>query len=141
MKIARRQTGFMLMEVLISVLVFSVGVIALVSLQAAMTRAQTEAKIRADASYLATELVGLMWSDISNLANYDSANCAGYNTCKMWLSKVNKALPSSATLTPSISVVSAAGASKGDVSITIRWQLPSGDVHKYSMTTTIRGAT
>ena len=127
----------MLIEVLISVLIFSVGVVALVALQAAMTKAQTEAKARADATNLAAELVGLMWSDIPNLGRYDSTNCANYNACNMWLSKVNETLPSAVANPPQVSVVTTAGLTQGNVVIIIQWEFPNGDVRNYTMTTTV----
>jgi len=133
------QSGFMLIEVLISVLVFSVGVLAIVALQVAITSAQTEAKARADASNLASELVGLMWSDVTNIGNYTSANCAGYNPCNLWLTKVQQTLPASSTNAPAVTVdTTAGGATQGDVSITIQWQLPNGLLHKYTMATSIK---
>ncbi|CAH0347813.1 hypothetical protein AQB9606_00032 [Aquabacterium sp. CECT 9606] len=128
----------MLIEVLISVLIFSVGVVALVALQAAMTRAQTEAKARTDASYLATELVGLMWSDVNNLSAYTTANCASNTQCNMWLAKVQQTLPTNNTA-PVVTVdTGASSATLGDVSITITWQSPGGDTHRYVMSTSIK---
>jgi type IV pilus assembly protein PilV len=121
-----------LIEVLISVLLFSVGILGLVSLQAKMTHAQTEAKARATASYLAAELTGLMWADIANLAQYQSSGCASYAQCKSWSDKLSNALTSSSsTVTLSTST--------GDVSITITWQLPGGSAHQYQTVTTIKG--
>lgn len=132
------QNGFMLIEVLISVLLFSVGVVALVTLQASMTRAQTDAKIRADASNLATELVGLMWADPSNLGAYTTANCASTTQCNMWLAKVQQILPTNNTA-PVVTVDTTANSvTLGDVSITITWRMPNGDQHKYVMTTSVK---
>lgn len=127
----------MLIEVLISVLIFSVGVVALVALQAAMTRAQTEAKARTDASYLATELVGLMWSDVNSLTSYKTASCASNTQCNMWLAKVQQTLPIDTA--PLVTVnTDAASPMLGDVSITITWRPPSGDTHRYVMSTSIK---
>lgn len=127
----------MLIEVLISVLIFSVGVVALVALQAAMTRAQTTAKARTDASYLATELVGLMWSDVNSLTSYQTASCASNTQCNMWLAKVQQTLPIDTA--PLVTVNSnAASPELGDVSITITWQPPGGDTHRYVMSTSIK---
>lgn len=123
----------MLIEVLISVLIFSVGVVALVALQAAMTRAQTTAKARTDASYLATELVGLMWSDVNSLTSYQTASCASNTQCNMWLAKVQQTLP-----IDTAPLVTLNTPELGDVSITITWQPPGGDTHRYVMSTSIK---
>ena len=64
------QQGSMLLEAMIAILIFSMGVLAIVGLQAAMVRNTAEAKYRADASYIAQQRIGLMWSDPANAANY-----------------------------------------------------------------------
>ncbi|MES2089780.1 MAG: pilus assembly protein PilV [Pseudomonadota bacterium] len=124
------QAGFMLIEVLISVLIFSVGVLALVGLQSSMTRAQTESKVRADASYLAGELVGLMWTDPKNLAGFSDSSCASTPQCADWKAKVVQLLP---TAVSSVVVTAATGR----VSITLRWTLAGGTQHQYTTTTTV----
>lgn len=123
----------MLIEVLVSVLLFSVGVLALVGLQANMSKTQGATKIRTDASYLASEVVGIMWSDnVLNLDNYSTAACAGYARCSAWAAKVAKALPGGqATIT-----VAANGSGK-DITINITWSVPGGDTHQYSTITNI----
>lgn len=127
----------MLLEVLISVLIFCVGVLALVGLQVAMTRAQTESKVRADASYLANELVGLIWADVSNLASYDDAACASYALCNAWKIKVQRVLPSA---TPAIAVTTTEGVTQGMVVILITWTVPGGDQHRFRTETMVKKA-
>lgn len=129
--------GFVLIEVLISVLIFAVGVLALVGLQVSMTRAQTESKVRADASYLANELVGLMWADASNLNNYDDTTCASSNQCASWKNKVQHALPSG---NAAVTVTTAAGVDQGKVTILITWTATSGESHKYQTVTWVKTA-
>ena len=47
------QQGVVLLEAMIAILIFSVGVLAIVGLQAAMIKNTSESKYRADASYIA----------------------------------------------------------------------------------------
>ncbi len=61
------QQGVVLLEALIAILLFSVGVLAIVGLQASMIRNTADSKYRADASYIAQQRIGLMWSDPANL--------------------------------------------------------------------------
>lgn len=129
--------GFVLIEVLISVLIFAVGVLALVGLQVSMTRAQTESKVRADASYLANELVGLMWADAANLNNYADSGCASLSQCAAWKSKVQHALPSG---NAAVAVVTAAGIEQGKVTVNITWTSPTGDSHRYQTETVVKTA-
>jgi type IV pilus assembly protein PilV len=55
------QGGFMLLEALIAVLIFSMGILALVGLQATATRYSTDAKFRSTAGYLASQRMGEIW--------------------------------------------------------------------------------
>ena len=102
----RRQRGVMLLEALMGILIFSIGILALVAMQAQAFRASAEAKYRSDASYLANTIVGRMWTDRTNLAAYkhretDTAGqlCSpsGTSSAKAdvtaWLANVSAALP------------------------------------------------
>jgi type IV pilus assembly protein PilV len=62
------QHGVILIEVLVSILIFSVGVLAIVGLQANMIQNTAEAKYRSEASYIAQVRIGRMWADPLNLA-------------------------------------------------------------------------
>jgi type IV pilus assembly protein PilV len=126
----------MLIEVLVSVLLFSVGVLALVGLQVNMTKTQSATKTRTDASYLASEVVGIMWSDITNVTNYSTASCSGYARCSVWSAKVAKALPGGQA---SITVAADSSGTGSDVTINITWALPDGGTHQFTTTTTIHG--
>jgi len=66
----RSQAGAMLLEALIAILIFSLGILAIIGLQAQSIRNTSEAKYRSDASYLGNQLIGRMWADRANLAGY-----------------------------------------------------------------------
>jgi type IV pilus assembly protein PilV len=124
------QRGFMLLEVLVALLIFSIGVLGIVGLQASMTKAQTGSKFRADAAFLAQRLVGTMWSDVSNISNYASANCSSYTRCSQWADDVSRALPNGAA---QVAVATP------EVTITITWTPPNEEQHRY-ITTSALGA-
>lgn len=69
-----RQKGIALLEALIAILIFSMGVIALVGMQAAMKSNTSASKFRADASFLVQQRLGQLWADPANLATYAEAN-------------------------------------------------------------------
>lgn len=127
---ARAPRGVVLLEALIAMLIFVIGVLGVVGLQTSMTKAQTSAKFRGDASYLASQLVGTMWGDVPNLASYATASCAGYARCNDWKSKVAELLPGG---TVKVNVTAAV------VTITIAWTVPGEGTHEYTTTTAIRG--
>jgi type IV pilus assembly protein PilV len=65
------QRGSMLLEGLIAILIFSMGILALVGLQAVSIKNTADAKYRSDAAFLANQILGQMWADNpSNLATY-----------------------------------------------------------------------
>jgi|CXWL01.1.fsa_nt_gi type IV pilus assembly protein PilV len=63
------QQGIVLLEALIAILLFSMGVLALVGLQAAMLQNTADSKFRAEASLIAQQRLGIMWSDPANAAS------------------------------------------------------------------------
>lgn len=68
--VKRPQEGVMLIEALIAILIFSIGVLAIVGLQATMIKNTADAKYRSEASYIAQARIGQMWADPGNLAAY-----------------------------------------------------------------------
>lgn len=126
----RTSGGFALIEALIAILIFSLAVLGLVGLQVSMSRAQTGAKFRADAAFLANDLVGTMWADTTNLSAYLTGSCPGYTKCKSWQDRLETALPgSSYAIVPNTTT--------GDVTITINWQVPNEGPHRFVTTTSI----
>lgn len=70
----RNQQGSALLEALIGILIFSMGILAIVGLQAASIKVTADAKDRTDASFFANEVIGQMWVDQDNLAGYVATN-------------------------------------------------------------------
>jgi type IV pilus assembly protein PilV len=145
-KITRhRQKGIVLIEALVSILIFAVGVLAIVGLLAASVISSRDATNRAQAGMLANQIVGQMWADDRSWANlqsnYDTTVGSGCNTagtnCKSWLSSVAAKLPGVAANPPTITVVGVPTASPTSavVTITIYWKPPDAAAaaapHKY----------
>ncbi len=127
----RNDQGVALLEVLISILMLALGVLALIGLQAAMSANSTDAKFRAEASYLATQLVGQMWVDQANLSQYvvSGGACAqSYVGCTTWLATVQQRLPAGGA------VVTING---NAVSVTVTWQMPGGATHRYLLSANV----
>jgi type IV pilus assembly protein PilV len=124
--------GVMLIEALIAILLFSIGILAVVGLQGAMTKAQSAAKFRGDAAYLASEAIGMMWGDAANLSSYATASCAGYSRCNQWKNRVATTVPGG-----TVAVTVGSGANAGVVSVTIGWTTPHEGSHSYTTSTVI----
>lgn len=114
------QDGIVLLEGLIAILIFSLGILAIVGMQAVAVKQATDAKYRSDASMLAEQLIGTMWASDRTPAtlqsNFNTGN-SGYNT---WLAKVTSTLPGAADNPPTVQVSSA-----GETTITIYWRAPT----------------
>lgn len=115
----KSQKGVVLLEALIAILIFSIGILAIVGLQAAMIKNTSENKYRSDASFIAQERIGRMWADPSNIANY-------YGD-----------ISEADTLPNGVSTVSAEPTGRGLVTVTVTWQAPGGDPHQYTTSTYI----
>jgi type IV pilus assembly protein PilV len=140
-QIRRAQRGAFLLESLIGILIFSLGVLGIVGLQAQAIRFTNDAEYRAEAMYLANSLISQMWADdrATLQANYDSAvvgpkyvafkadvqnGMVGATFPSDPVVKVDRAgLPLPVTKTSSV------------VQVQISWQLP-GDTTVHNYTTT-----
>ena len=86
--------GVVLIEALVGIMIFTIGVLGLVGLQAAMIKTNTQASYRAEAAQLAEELVNRMWLDTGNLASYaDNSRCKALPACNQWLTRVAARMP------------------------------------------------
>jgi len=128
-----KERGFVLLDGLVAMVIFMLGVLGMLGLQGTLTRAQSEAKYRADASFLASDLIGRMWSDTANLNGYSGSGCPSQPVCRDWMGKVAGTLPNSkGTVT--------VDASTGDVIVVVNWKSTGGDPHRYVTHTTIAKA-
>ena len=115
--IAKTQQGSVLIEALISVLIFSMGILALVGLQTAMLKNTTDSKFRAEASFIAQQRLGEMWANPENLGTFVVAN------------EVVPSLPNGTrTVTVNPNRI---------VTVTINWQAPGMVAHNYAASTHI----
>lgn len=135
------QGGFMLLEALIAIAIFSIGILGLLALQAVAINNASSAKYRSDASLQAENLVGQMWvssrTPAALQANFSSTG--GGQPYVTWASGVAAVLPGAATYTPVVTVqpVTTTVAPSSLVTITIYWKAPTEDKaaapHKYTL--------
>jgi type IV pilus assembly protein PilV len=114
-----RQEGVMLLEALLGILIFSLGILAVVGMQAMAVKTVAESKYRMDAGFLANEIIGQMWVNRSNLASYAYSGGTPPTVLASWTAKVDGALPGAAANPPAITIDAA-----NTVSVTIYWQHP-----------------
>lgn len=68
--VLENQKGMMLLEGMIAIVIFSLGILAIIGLQAATVKQTTDAKYRLDASFLANQAIGTIWTNRSNLSTH-----------------------------------------------------------------------
>lgn len=70
----KHQQGAMLLEALIAIIIFSLGIIGLIGLQANATQAARNAKFRADANQVVSDRIAMLRFDPKNLAGYNETD-------------------------------------------------------------------
>ncbi len=132
------QSGVMLLEALIGILIFSIGILAMIGMQVIGIRLASDSRDRAEASNLASQLVGEMWLNRAALASYQYAGSGTPPTALTnWIARVDASLPGAAANRPIVTVgASPLGASVGtQTTVTLRWTSPSDTtVHQFVMT-------
>lgn len=115
------QQGIILLEGLIAILIFSMGILALVGLQAASIQHSNAAKYRNEASYFANQIIAQMWADnkVTLPVDYSSPNGAKY---LVWRDEViaATALPGAGANLPTIAIDNATRR----VTVTVNWLAP-----------------
>lgn len=124
------QQGFTMIEVLVALLVFSVGVLALVDTQATAVRMATDARDRSTATFLADQLLARMLiSDPTTAASF-AHRASGTTPCTPsgaasanavvtgWLAEVAAQLPNAAAGAQQVVV----DVATGQVTVRLCWQ-------------------
>ena len=132
-----RQRGATLLEALIGILIFSIGILALVGMQALAIKHMSDAKYRSDAAFLANEIIGQMWVNRASLGTYAFAGAGAPPVAiDSWVASIQNSLPG-VTAAANLPIITVAGTT---VTVTIRWQVPGGaDVHRHITMAYING--
>jgi type IV pilus assembly protein PilV len=144
----------MLLESFIAILIFSMGILAIVGMQASAIKNSADAKYRSEASLLANELLGKMWVNMDRTGstppqvalalvtlqgNFQGGAGTDGNAYTDWYSTVQATLPQAATYVPTVSFDPVV---LGKVTVTVRWKAPSepaaAAAHSYAVTAQIR---
>lgn len=123
------QHGIALLEALVAILLFSMGVLALVGLQGAMIKNTSDSKYRADASYIAQQWIGRMWADPTNLSAYLIADSTNPNY------DISAELPMGGRIVTQPDPTNY----PHQFMITIKWQQPGQMQHNYTTIVNIAG--
>ncbi|MBU0621907.1 MAG: prepilin-type cleavage/methylation domain-containing protein [Gammaproteobacteria bacterium] len=114
------QQGVVIIEAMIAILIFSIGVLGIVGMQASMVKNTSESKFRADASFIAQQQIGFLWT------SPDSMPADGSSIT----SNISNVLPAG-TLTISRSGV--------EYTVTVNWRQPGEEQHNFTALASING--
>lgn len=127
--------GFSLIEVLVAMTIFSVGVLGLMGMYARSVTGYADSKYRTDAALLADGLISDIWVNRANMASYAYSGGTASAAVQAWLNDVKTTLPKgNATI--------AVGGTPVQVQVTVTWQPPdavaTGQVHQHVEVATIQ---
>lgn len=143
----------MLIEALIAMLIFAMGILAVIGMQARSIGVTMDARYRVDASFLADQILSQMWVDRAPaaLASYACNPCKktgnGNPTTQAWVTQIQNTTSQSAYLPgvtdvanqpviAMVQVLDATGLLTGyQVTVTLNWKSPqagaTGATHNY----------
>ena len=124
----RAQQGVMLLEALIAILIFSVGILAIVGMQASAMQDIGEARYRTQAAFMANRAIAQMWGAVGTdptpaqiqvrLATFNYGGGGGVPAAiSDWVGAVQNNLPGATTYPPIIKVNA-----NNSVEVTVRWR-------------------
>jgi type IV pilus assembly protein PilV len=120
----KAQHGVALLEALVGILIFSIGILAMMGLQAQSIRNTVEAKYRNEAAYLANQIVGQMWVDRANMPDYDTTAGTPNVNMTAWRTRVASTLPGITVGGANSPTITVAGP---QVTVTLFWKMPGAD--------------
>ena len=133
------QSGVTLIECLVAILIFSLGILGMIGLQAAAIRNTMEADYRVKASYLANQIIATMWADRTNLANYDTTSGGANAKLVAWKGLVSTTLPDASATSANPPTISVVGT---QVDVTVNWQKAGESTpHSFNIRAYINGPT
>lgn len=116
------QSGFLLIEAMVSILIFSLGILGIVALQAVVIKETSDAQYRIEASMFTNQLIAEMWAeDKVNLAtNFASPDGPRYQAWRTGVTTTSTGgLPGAALQPPTVVF-----GPNNQVTISVFWQLP-----------------
>lgn len=134
---ASAQRGIVLLEALIGLLIFAVGILGLIGLQAASVKQASTAEYRSIAALQANDLISRMW--VSDRAadklttQFASPSGPGYLA---WKADWSNALPGAIDPDVSVSTVAGGGTdpiASSQVTVVVNWKAPNDEAHQYTV--------
>lgn len=127
-----KQKGIFVMDAMIGLVIFTIGVLGVLKFQGETVLANSQAQYRVTASFLAESLINSMWLERNKVANFTTNN-PNYDN---WLNQVNNSLPGTTANAPVITVEDD-GNGIYQVDIEVKWLNQAGNVSSHKVSSTI----
>lgn len=134
--------GSALLEALIAIFIFSIGVLALLGMQANAINYISDSKYRTDAAYLANQLFSQMWADLPS--NYPSYAYSGSGSPNPILTDWNQQLHNTLGVVASNPIITVTPTTLSfgtqyTVTVTIRYRPPKSTTTHQFVSTAVLG--
>ena len=148
------QQGSVLLEALIAFLIFGMGLLGVIGLQATAINNTLDARYRSDAAFLANQIIAQIWADpaisidpATLMPRYDIQTSYACNPCKTnngnvntqsWVTQIQAGfLPgvTDALNQPIIAISNNSAGIPTVVTVTVNWQAPQGQQQAHSYVT------
>jgi type IV pilus assembly protein PilV len=148
----RRDAGFVLLDALVAVVIFSIGILGMVALQASAVSMTTGANYRINAAILTDQVIAQMWGDsVDNIGtDYGGTSGTGGTQYTAWLNTIDcssgstastNCLPGAKANPPTIDVTKTNPTQRPhnyQITVTLHWRAPDDpNVHTYVAITQI----
>jgi len=133
-RLQKKQKGSMLLEALIAILIFSMGILALMGMQVTAINTVSEAKYRSDAGFLTNRIIGQIWADRANLASYACNPCTTTGTgnadTRAWATEIQSGATQLPGVTDAANQPTITLGASNQVQVQIFWQAPNATAQR-----------
>jgi len=133
-QLRKKQKGSMLLEALIAILIFSMGILALMGMQATAINTVSESKYRSDAGFLTNRILGQIWADRANLASYACNPCTTTGTgnadTRAWATEIQSGALQLPGVTDAANQPTITLGASNQVQVQIFWQAPNATAQR-----------
>jgi type IV pilus assembly protein PilV len=132
-KLQKRQKGSMLLEALIAILIFSMGILALMGMQATAINTVSESKYRSNAGFLANRIIGQIWADRANIGTYACNPCTtsgGNVDTRAWATEIQSGALQLPGVTDAANQPTITLGASNQVQVQVFWRTPNATAQR-----------
>jgi type IV pilus assembly protein PilV len=132
-KLQKKQKGSMLLEALIAILIFSMGILALMGMQVTAINTVSESKYRSNAGFLANRIIGQIWADRANIATYACNPCTttgGNIDTRSWATEIQSGALQLPGVTDAANQPTITLGASNQVQVQVFWRAPNATAQR-----------